>query len=185
MPFSLSWKIFMLTVGIRWFCLKCRHSPLAETASSVGAFPCGFISGLKKKKKTVCTVFSLLNEEPLRCLCNWGEPKHRPCGAPQFAFILVFINIVRPGFGKLIGFAWVMSTIDWKCKLIRNCEMFNSVIEDTRRGRGWWLMEQRFLSVSFQQSDLLITHCFGVFYLTLHANWQQGLKIRGGQHSIF
>lgn len=53
-----------------------------------------------------------------------------------------------------------MSTIDRKYKLIRKCEMFNGAIEDTERGRGWRLMERRLPSVR-QQSDLLITHCFG------------------------
>lgn len=36
-------------------------------------------------------------------------------------------------------------------------------MEDTGRGRGWRLMEQRFPSASSWQSDLLITHCSGVF----------------------
>lgn len=62
--------------------------------------------------------------------------------------------------------------------------MFTGAIEDTERGRGWRLMERRLPSVSSQQSDLLITHCFGGFYLSLRANWQQGLKIRAGQYSI-
>lgn len=62
--------------------------------------------------------------------------------------------------------------------------MFNGAMEDTERGRGRRLMKRRLPGVSSQQSDLLITHCFGLFYLTRHANWQQGLTIRGGQHSI-
>lgn len=64
--------------------------------------------------------------------------------------------------------------------------MFNGAMEDTKRGRGWRLMERRLPSVSSQQSDLLIAHCFGFFffYLTLHANWQQGLRIRGRRRSI-
>lgn len=41
--------------------------------------------------------------------------------------------------------------------------MFNGPMEDTERGRGWRLMERRLPGVSSQQSDLLITHCFGVF----------------------
>lgn len=41
--------------------------------------------------------------------------------------------------------------------------MFNGAMEDTERGQGWWLIERRLPSVSSQQSDLLITHCFGGF----------------------
>lgn len=41
--------------------------------------------------------------------------------------------------------------------------MFNGAMKDTERGRGWRLMEQRLPGVSSRQSDLLITHCFGVF----------------------
>lgn len=108
----------------------------------------------------------------------------RPCGAPQLAFIIVFIYIARPSFEKLIGFAWVMSTIDRKYKLIRKGEMFNGAMEDTERGRGWRLMERRLLSVSSAAIWFINYSLLWGFYLTLHANWQQGLKIRGGQHSI-
>lgn len=41
--------------------------------------------------------------------------------------------------------------------------MFNGAMEDTERGRGWRLMERRLPGVSSRQSDLLITHCFGLF----------------------
>lgn len=36
-------------------------------------------------------------------------------------------------------------------------------MEDSGRGQGWRLMEQRLPSVSSRQSDLLITHCSGAF----------------------
>lgn len=36
-------------------------------------------------------------------------------------------------------------------------------MEDTERGRGWRLMEQRLPGVSSWQSDLLITQCSGIF----------------------
>lgn len=41
-------------------------------------------------------------------------------------------------------------------------------------------MERRLHGVSSLQSDLLITHFFGLFYLTRHANWQRGLKSEEG-----
>lgn len=171
--YCISGKILMLTVGFYWLCLKCRHSPLAEITSSVEAFPCGFISWVKKEKKTL-GVHCFLSAEFL----SWKSPEWRttalflqsrltaarPAWCPQLVFSLVFIDIARPSFGKLIGFVWVMRTIDRKYKLITNCEIFNGAIEDTKRGRGWRLMEQRLPSVSSQQSDLLITHYFEGFF---------------------
>lgn len=78
--YHISGKILMLTVGLCWFSLKCKQSPLAEIVSSVEAFSRGFISRVKEKKCWERVVFSLLNsypvkpqnEEPLRCLCNRG-----------------------------------------------------------------------------------------------------------------
>lgn len=46
-------------------------------------------------------------------------------------------------------------------------------MEDTGWEQRWRLMKQQLPNVSSWQSDLLITHCSGVFfYLTQHANWQ-------------
>lgn len=162
------------------------QSSSKETACSVEAIPSGFISRVKEKKQQHSSAWFALR-------CPENPPEWRPTvltlpsrqpAAPRLGFILIFIYIARPSCGKLIGFAWVMSTIDRKYNLIRNREMFNGAMEDTKRGRGWRLMERRLPGVSSLQSDLLITHCFGLFYLTRHANWQRGLKIRGGQHSI-
>lgn len=102
----------------------------------------------------------------------------RPAWCPQLAFILVFIDIARPSFGKLLGFVWLMSTIDRKYKLITNCEMFNGAIEDTERGRGWRLMERRLPSVSSQHYDLLITHYFGGFLSQSSCKLAAGTKIQ-------
>lgn len=166
----------------------------AETSSSVEASPCGFISRVEEEKKLL-GVHCLLSAEFL----FWKPPEWSTVALPLWRrlaaarprwrssaclFIIVFIYIATPSFEKLIGFAWVMSAIDRKYKLIRKCEMFTAAMEDSERRRGWRLMERRLPSVSSAAIWFINYSLLWGGYLTLHANWQQRLKFRGGQRSI-
>lgn len=167
--YRMSEKIRMPTVGFCWFCLKCRHS---SKTLSMGAFPCGFISGGGKKGGSALfsLIWTLVLKNPrLRNhrVVSAIEDNHSTIRAVLLSLCSHFYlsKLLRPALESWLVFAWVMSIIDRNYKLIRNCKIFNGAIEDTKRGREWRIIERRLPSVSSQQSDLLITHCFGGFII--------------------
>lgn len=110
-------------------------------------------------------------EAPPCCLCNRGK-RHTPCCVPQPTFTPVFIYIARPSCRPLIGFAWVMSTIDRKYNLIRSHER--------RRwdGRYWNRMGMATNGTTPSQCSIIAIWFINYpwrwgFYLPRHANWQR------------
>lgn len=106
-----------------------------------------------------------------RRLCNRGR-RHTPRCAPQPTFTPVFIYIARPSCRPLIGFAWVMSTIDRKYNLIRSRE------RRRRDGRYWKRTGTAINGTTPSQCSIMEIWFINYpwqwgFYLSRHANWQE------------
>lgn len=110
-------------------------------------------------------------EATLCCLCDRGK-QCTPCWVPQPTFTPIFIYITRPSCTPLIGFAWVMSTIDTKYNLIRSRE------QRCRDGRYWNRTGMAINVTTPSQCSIIAIWFINYpwwwgFYLTRHANWQK------------
>lgn len=95
-----------------------------------------------------------------------------PRCVPQPTFTPVFIYIARPSCSPLIGFAWVMSTIDRKYNLIRSRE------RQRWDGRYWERKAMAINGTTPSQCSIMTIWFINYpwrwgFYLTRHANWQK------------
>lgn len=123
---------------------------------------------------TVLQWISVPNYSPKETpLCgNQGKNAATPCCVPQPTFTPVFIYIARPSCSPLIGFAWVMSTIDRKYNLIRSRE------RQRRDGRYWKRIGMAINGTTPSQCSIMTIWFINYpwrwgFYLTRHANWQK------------
>lgn len=105
--------------------------------------------------------------------CLWNRRKRRtPCCAPQPTFTPGFIYNTRPSCRPLIGFAWVMSTIDTKYNLISSCE------QQRWDGRYWNGTGMAINGTTSSQRSIIPIWFINYpwqwgFYLARHTNWQK------------